>query len=263
MPEFERRFDEYVRKNLRDEDFQPILNVDALIHPAQITLEVADEFNKFEPYGLGNPHPILAFKNVRGTAARAIGKDGSHLSFLISSESPTVPNIRAVAWNCGNLAPLVENESIDIAYEPSLDFWQGEVRIQCAVSSLEPVEIENEFPNREQLVTVYNFLRRARILTGKYDLCALVKAFNEESGKNFSTYSFDSAVKIFEELGLIIINRENGNFELPRPKNKLELMNSRIYRLGRREQGIEIDKSPKNGKIISMEAISKFRSLKT
>ena len=263
LPELERRFDEYVRKNLRDEDFQPILNVDALIHPTEITLEVADEFNKFEPYGLGNPHPILAFKNIRGMAARTIGKDKTHLSFLISSESQNMPNIRAVAWNCGNLAPLVENEPIDIAYEPSLDFWQGETRIQCAISSLEPVEIENEFPNREQMLEIYNFLRHARILTEKFDLCALVKAFNGENNKNCSTYTFDTAIKIFEELGLIIINRENGNFELPRPKNKLELMNSRIYRLGRREQGIEVDKSPKNGKIISMEAISKVRSLKT
>lgn len=257
VSELVRRFDEYVRAHLCDEDFQPLLNVDALIDPAQITLDMAQEFDKFEPYGLGNPHPVLACKNVRGTSPKTMGTGGAHLSFVIPSESA---NIRAVAWNCGNLAPLVENEAIDVAYEPSLDEWQGEVRIQCNVSSLEPVAAAGEFPDREQLVDVYNFLRRARVYTERFDLCALVKAFNGETGKNFSTYTFDSAVKVFEELGLLIIDRDKKTFELPRPKNKLELNNSRAFRLGRREQGAEVTK-PTSGKIISLEEVSKRRSL--
>ncbi|MBO4780696.1 MAG: single-stranded-DNA-specific exonuclease RecJ, partial [Selenomonadaceae bacterium] len=154
VAEFSRRFDDYVRQKLRDEDFQPILNVDALINPAEITLDIAREFDKFEPYGLGNPHPILACKNVRGISARAIGKDGGHLSFVIPSASSDLPNIRAVAWSMGQLAPLVENEPVDVAYEPSLDTWQSEVRIQCTVSSLEPVAAAGEFPDRQQLLEV-------------------------------------------------------------------------------------------------------------
>ncbi len=262
IPELVRRFDEYVRKNLRDEDFQPILNIDALIHPAQINIDIAHEFDKFEPYGIGNPRPILACRNVRGTLARAIGKDGNHLSFVIPAASSDMPNIRAVAWSCGNLAPLVENEPVDVAYEPSLDEWQGNVRIQCTVSSLEPVEIADEFPERDQLVEVYNFLRRARVYTERFDLCELLKAFNNATGKNFSIYKFDSAIKIFEELGLIVFNRDKKTFDMPRPQNKLELMNSRTYRLGRREREVEFT-PPTSGKIISLDAVVKRRSLIT
>ena len=256
ISEFAVRFDGYVRKNLSDEDFQPILNVDAIIEPAQITLDTAHEFEKFEPYGLGNPHPVLACKGVRGSSAKAIGSGGAHLSFAIEGAK----KIRAVAWNCGSLAPLVENEPFDLAYEPSLDDWQGEVRLQCHVSSLEPVEVAGEFPDREQLVDVYSFLRRARAFTERFDLCDLVKAFNS-FGKNFSTYTFDSAIKVFEELGLIIIDREKKTFDLPHPKNKLELTNSRIFRLGRRERGAEVPR-PTSGKIISIESVSSRRSLK-
>ena len=255
IPEFVRRFDDYVRKKLSDEDFQPILNVDAIIDPAQINFETAREFEKFEPYGLGNPHPVLACENIRGKFARPIGSGGAHLSFTIDEEK----NIRAVAWGCGNLAPLVENEPIDLAYEPSLDEWRGELRIQCLVSSLEPAAGVGEFPDREQLVDVYNFLRRARSFTEKFNLCELVKAFNGE-GKNFSTYTFDSAIKIFEELGLILIDRDKKTFELPRPKNKLELTNSRTFRLGRRERSAQIPRP--SGKIISLESALNRRSLK-
>lgn len=258
LPEFAKRFDNYVRHKLSDEDFQPILNVDALVNPAQITFDVAREFNKFEPYGIGNPHPVLACKNIRGYSARAMGKDGAHLSFSVGDSSQ---NIRAVAWNCGNLAPLVENESIDLAYEPELNEWQGEIRIQCSVSSLEPAEQGESVLSDDQLREVYKFLRETRNTTVKFNLCEFVRAFNENSGKNFSTYTFDGAIKIFEELGLLIIDRDKKTFELPRPKNKLKLENSRTYRLGRREQGMEVTNSTSNGKIISFDSASKRRSL--
>lgn len=252
IPELVQRFDKYVRQNLCDEDFQPVLNVDAMIHPAQINLDMAREFDKFEPYGLGNPHPVLACKNVRGTSARAIGTGCAHLSFVIEGEQ----KIRAVAWDYGSLAPLVNNEPIDLAYEPSLDEWQGEIRIQCAVSSLEPVASAGEFPDREQLLEVYSFLRRARVYTERFDLCSLVKAFNSAAEKNFSIYTFDSAIKIFEELGLIIIDRDKGTFELLRPKNKLELTNSRTFRLGSLKAVAELS----NVKIISFEQAVARRS---
>ena len=247
VAEFSARFDKYVREKLSDEDYQPILNVDALINPAQIDFDMAKEFDKFEPYGLGNPRPVLACKNIRGKSARAMGKDGAHLSFTISEEK----NIRAVAWNCGNLAPLVDNELIDVAYEPELNEWQGEVRIQCNISSLEPAAEGEASLDREQLLEVYNFLKKARDFTTRFNLCALIREFKSQSGKNLSTYAFDGAIKIFEELGLLIIDRDRKTFELPRPKGKLDLNNSRSYRLGIREQR-QINIEQRSVKVISL-----------
>lgn len=258
IPELVRRFDEYVRQHLTDEDYQPQLNIDAIVHPSAIGFDVAEEFNMFEPYGIGNPHPVLACKDVRGFEAKAIGKEGMHLSFFIPTDTDYV-KIRAIAWNCGSLVPLIENEPIDMAYEPSLEEWQGELRIQCTVSSLEPVANSAEFPDREQLVAVYHFLRRARVYTSRFDLCSLMRAFNNDSGKNFSVYTFDCAVKVFVELGLLVLNREKKTFDMPRPKNKLELASSRTFRLGRRERG----SAQGAGKIIPLDSVSKRRSLMT
>ena len=243
LSEFATRFDNYVRNKLRDEDYQPILYVDALINPAQINFDMAKDFDRFEPYGLGNPHPVLACKNFRGSNARAIGKEGTHLTFSVDED------IRAVAWSCGNLAPLVEKELIDIAYEPELNEWQGKVRIQCKVSSLEPADSGEAFLKREELLVIYNFLSKARSFTEQFNLCSLVRAFNEQTGKNLSTYNFDGAIKVFEELGLLIIDSDKKTFELPRPKNKLNLSNSRTFRLSRGE--------PLSSKIISLASARK------
>ncbi|MBR4383171.1 MAG: hypothetical protein IKP64_06390, partial [Selenomonadaceae bacterium] len=256
IPELAARFDDYVRRNLRDEDFLPILNVDEIIHPAQINFDVAKEFDRFEPYGLGNPHPVLACKNVRGTSAKTMGRDNVHLSFDIDE------NIRAVAWNCGSLAPLIESEPLDLAYEPEVNEWQGELRIQCNVSSLEPAVAEGElFPDREELLDVYNFLRQVNTSMNRFNLCALVRTFNNETGKNFSTYAFAGAITVFEELGLMAIDRDKKTFQMQRPKSKLDLRNSRTFRLGSEQKKIS---PPATGaKIISLTAAaSKFRFAK-
>ena len=252
IDEFTARFDKYVREHLRDEDFLPILNVDEIIHPAQISLDVAKEFLRFEPYGLGNPHPVLACKNVRASAARPMGRANSHLSFDIGE------NIRAVAWNCGNLAPLVAEEPIDLAYEPEIDAWQGNLRIQCNVSSLEPTVAAGElFPEREQLLEVYTFLRRVRTTTNHFNLCEFVRDFNDTSAEKLSTYAFDCAIKVFEELGLLAIDRDKKTFTLPKPKTKLDLRNSRTFRLGLEQNSLVPETS---AKVIPLTLATKMRN---
>jgi len=229
IPELKRRFDDYVKRHLRDEDFLPILSVDALINPAKLTLNDAKEFEKFEPYGLGNPRPVLACKNIRGTQAKKIGKDLSHLSFVISDAEK---NIRAVAWDKGNFSTLIENEMIDLAYEPEINEWQETFSVQCMVNYLEPAKVEDAFPDREKLADIYKFLKQLNSQTNQFEICDFAEKFNSVTGKNFSMYTILNAVEIFQELGFLKINVEEKTFELPTFNKKLKLSNSRTFRLG-------------------------------
>ena len=233
IPELRKRFDEYVRENLRDEDFLPLLNVDAIFHPTKLTLADAEEFEKFEPYGIGNPKPVLACRKVRGTQARAIGKDENHLSFVISAESSDAKNIRAVSWDGANFASMVEKEFFDIAYEPEIDEWQDAKKIQCLVNYLEPTQ--GTFPTRDILILVYKFLKVLRKKTDKFEICDFVKKFNAATKKNYATYTIFSAINIFRELGFIKIDAEKQIFELPTFEKKLDLNNSRTFRLGQKK----------------------------
>lgn len=229
IPELKRRFDDYVKRHLRDDDFLPLLMVDALINPAELTLNDAKEFEKFEPYGLGNPRPVLACKNIRGTGAKKIGKDLNHLSFTIQGEER---NIRAVAWDRGNFSALVENESIDLAYEPEIDEWQETFSVQCMINYLEPAKVEGAFPDREKLADIYKFLKQLSSQTNQFEVCDFATKFNSATRKNFPMYTILNAIEIFQELGFLKINAEEKTFELPTFSKKLKLSNSRTFRLG-------------------------------
>ena len=232
VPEFKRRFDEYAREHLTDGDFIPTVKVDALFHPSLVDMKIAEEFEQLEPCGVENPAPILACMNVHCENAKIIGGDRTHLSFEIPADLDEVGarDIRAVAFGLANMAALVENEPINLTYHPAIDEWQGERRIKCFVSSIEPVANGKKAPTREQLVEVYKFLYKMRGKTKQFDTRMFAEKFNATVQEKFSMYTFLTALEIFKEIGLLRINEEQRTFDLPSlPKRDLE--NSRTFRL--------------------------------
>ena len=233
IPEFKRRFDEYARQHLTDADFIPQIKVDALFHPAHLTMAIADEFEKLEPCGTENPSPILACRNVTCSAAKIIGGDSTHLSFEIPvdpSESDT-KKIRAIAFGFARFASLVENEPVDLTYYPGIDEWQDKRSVKCFVSNIEPVADEKNFPTREQLGDVYKFLLKLRGKTNSFDVKFITEKFNAFMKKDFPMYTILTALDIFQEIGLLRVDDENKTFDLP-TGSKRNLDDSRIFRLG-------------------------------
>lgn len=227
IPEFKKRFDEYVRKNLTDADFLPVVEVDALIHPAQLNLKIAEEFEKLQPCGVANPAPVLACRNVRCTAARIIGADKTHLSFTIRPDSAENQNVRAISFGNANMANIVENSPVDIIFEPMIDEWNGETYLKCMVKDIAPAQTEKVTLTRKILAKLYVFLRddKDKIL----NFHSLTEKFNESSTEKFSVYKMYTAINVFLELGFLQIG-ENQTFELP-AVSKRNLENSRTFRL--------------------------------
>ena len=232
VPEFKRRFDEYARAHLTDEDFIPKINVDALFHPSLVDMKTAEEFEQLEPCGIGNSAPILACQNVECSDAKIIGSDKTHLRFEIPADTSLdgARNIRAVAFGFGHLAALIESSPVNITYHPAVDEWQGIRSVKCFVSNIEPVADKKDFPTRDQLVDIYKFLYKLRGKTKDFDTRAVAEKFNSVVKKNFSMYTILTALEIFKEIGLLRIDDNTKTFELPRlPKRDLE--NSRTFRL--------------------------------
>ena len=232
VPEFTRRFDEYARKHLTDEDFIPKIKVDALFHPSLVNMKTAEEFEQLEPCGIGNSAPILACQNVVCSDAKIIGSDRTHLSFEIPADNSLdgAKNIRAVAFGFARLAALVDSSPVNITYHPAVDEWQGFRSVKCFVSNIEPVAEEKDFPTREQLVDVYKFLYKLRSKTKDFDARTFAEKFNATMKKNFPIYTILTALEIFKEIGLLRIDDATKTFELPKlPKRDLE--NSRTFRL--------------------------------
>ncbi len=99
IPEFSRRFEEYVAKNILPSQRQPLLEIDAVITLSEITPTFFAMLNRFNPFGPGNQKPVFCTRNVKdfGTS-KLVGRRSEHIKLeLVDDTSGKVYN--GIAFN--------------------------------------------------------------------------------------------------------------------------------------------------------------------
>ncbi len=117
IPEFSRRFEEYVVDNIQPNQLHPHIDIDAVIEFADITPELLVSLKKFNPFGPGNQKPIFCTRNVFdfGTS-RLVGKNLEHIKLELEDNS-TSHVINAIAFNMSKYFEHIHSHKpIDICY---------------------------------------------------------------------------------------------------------------------------------------------------
>lgn len=99
IPEFRRRFEEYVRNNILQWQMQPQLDIDAYLTFSQITPTLLNTLRRFNPYGPGNQKPVFCTLGVMdfGTS-KLVGKNMEHIRLeMVDDTSGKVYN--GIAFN--------------------------------------------------------------------------------------------------------------------------------------------------------------------
>lgn len=99
IPEFTRRFEDYVASHILPEQQTPVIDIDAFITFAQITPELISTLRLFNPFGPGNEKPTFCTRNVKdfGTSM-LVGKHLEHIKLeLVDDTSGKV--INGIAFN--------------------------------------------------------------------------------------------------------------------------------------------------------------------
>ena len=117
IPEFTRRFEEYVAANILPTQLEPHLDIDAEIEFADISPELVAMLKKFNPYGPGNQKPVFRTRNVFdfGTS-KLVGKNLEHIKLELEDNS-TSHVINAIAFNMSQYFEHIHaHKPIDICY---------------------------------------------------------------------------------------------------------------------------------------------------
>ncbi len=124
---FKKRLEELVI-TLPDE-VEQVLEIEAEIKVNKLTKDLVDDLKKFEPFGFGNPRPIFTTDAVQISDIRTVG-EGKHLKFKADG-------LDAIAFGMGDLANTLTNgQSIDLAYTPEIDSYNGNEKLQLKVKDI-------------------------------------------------------------------------------------------------------------------------------
>jgi len=131
IPYFAKKINEYARDILSTEDLTPKLNIDLAIPDLnELTIETIEEFEMLQPFGYGNPGPVITIKNCHlQSAPQIIGKD--HLKFRVNDSKGNITT--CIGWGmAGRIAELGEY-GLNIAFKPTINEWNLNKTVQLII----------------------------------------------------------------------------------------------------------------------------------
>lgn len=135
LPAFVERFDEVARDRLTAQDLVPELRVDLDVPIDRVGESLEKMVRHFEPFGMGNPSPMLRTTGVRLVAPpRRVGTDG--LKLAVDGSDGV---LEAIGWGMAALAPSLDvSRPVDLAYRLERDEYRGVSRLQLRVAGVRP-----------------------------------------------------------------------------------------------------------------------------
>lgn len=104
------------------------ISIELCITFKSISAPFYKKLKTFEPFGIGNPRPIFASRNVQIVKISTVGKEKKHLKMLLRDHSRVVS---AIGFGMGDaIQKLHEHDFVDVAYTIEENKWNGQVNLQ-------------------------------------------------------------------------------------------------------------------------------------
>jgi len=129
---FAKAFEAEAASKLTADDLIPRFEIDAEIQPEELNSELVFELKKLEPFGAGNPEPVLMMRGLQVVERRVVGE--GHLKLRLSCEGRS---FNAIAFR---LAQRETDGLIDVAFFPEMNEWNGNSSLQLKIKDLRAAE---------------------------------------------------------------------------------------------------------------------------
>ena len=134
LEDFREAFERHAVDVLARELLVPVERVDAIAAGCELGLALAEELERLEPCGVGNPRPRLLVPGARLRDLRPMG-EGRHLRFSVGSGGISA---RAVAFGCGPRLAVEAEEPADATFRLERNFWKGAVEPRLVLGHARP-----------------------------------------------------------------------------------------------------------------------------
>ena len=234
LPAYKESICAYAKENISEEDLMPVVNVDCLISPDDISLEAIRELAVLEPYGMGNREPIFAMRELTVEDITPISSD-RHLKMSLIKGGR---RFTAMLFGTGSGGcPVVQGDMVDAAFSLEINHFRGRQNIQLMLKDirLSDCELEKDhyflscysnfingqeltdsqvnmlYPDRADLVAVWrHIITRAQggKLTAPYN--TLSRRISYESRRMINIGKLFVCLDVFSESCLLSYHFKNG-----------------------------------------------------
>ncbi len=257
---FRNRINEYVRSRIPEEAMQVSVEADCEVAIEELTMQLAVELYRLEPYGVSNPAPTFLLRDV--TIRKIIPiSGGKHLKLVVERNGITFYamyfNMTAYQFACS------EGERIDLIFTLDINEYRNLRTLQLMLHEVRPsktalaelihekerlMEIrngatfspeENFLPYRDDVAVVYSYLKgQCRQGQEIFSERSILSAMNLYGERRIGYGKFFCAVDILVDLRLCTCEAEGDGYYrigVNRHAGKTPLETSAVLRALRRQ----------------------------
>ena len=222
IEEFKRRINEYAAENLTDELYKIKVEADCELNMRQLTMSLAEELLRLEPFGVGNPTPLFVMKDVTVQRVMQLGggkhtklileKDGisvsgmyfgvsaSELGFEAGDRIDLLFNVDINDYNnVKSVQMIVQDARLSESYTKTVSDGRKRYEEICGGAMYTPEE--DVIPTRDDFAAVYTVLRKEfRAGMSVLDCKTLIKLVNSYDRPEINYIKLKYILRIMNEL---------------------------------------------------------------
>jgi single-stranded-DNA-specific exonuclease len=133
---FRKRVNEfYYSQNLVDQRLLLLPIADAIARLDEITENLVNSIAQFEPFGYGNPQPIIKSDNLLVINVRKMGIDGQHVKLEMQDSNGI--KMQFLSFNAPEHFIVQVGTNVSIWYHPYINEWQDKRTVEGQLLHLE------------------------------------------------------------------------------------------------------------------------------
>ena len=139
---------------------KPFINIDLVLEPDDISVNLVEELSKLEPYGASNPSPVFELNNCTILQKKLMGDNKNHLRLVVQAGDK---NFTCVRWQDGDIS-LNTGDNLDIAFQPRINEFQGQVSVQLIIDDIHSPNLKEESVPVSGGIKLYDHRQKTDIL---------------------------------------------------------------------------------------------------
>ena len=249
IPALAQRLRELVSAYAGGRPMETAIGVDAEVDDcALLTAREVDALSALEPFGAGNPNPVLLLRSVNVVRCSDVG-GGRHLKMQVRRDGTVLD---AIFFSANTAACGVEaGDRLDLVFTPQINEFRGNRAVQLQICDLRPAptraQLEQELfrrlragealsqweaglllPSRQDFTRLWRFLERACAGGGVSAGPALLREAARQPDGRWAYGRTLVCFHVMGERGLLRV--EKSELRLCRPERKVDLEQAELMR---------------------------------
>ena len=220
---FRKQINQYAHKYLTEDMLCISIDADCEVKMSELTLALAQEIDKLEPFGTSNPVPNFVLRDASLVRIIPMG-NGKHTKLIVEKDGISMVAVwfgteyTAIPFEIGDridlmfqlninefqnvtsLQMIVQDIQLSVAYQESFkDAWERYEEIRAGA----PITVEEDvIPTREDMACVYTLLRREHQIGHTYFPIRRILSMISQQGSTIGYYKLKTIIRIMQELNI-------------------------------------------------------------